>query len=106
MPNFDRYSNMFDAQRFARYIVYLRRRYRLSMEQAAIQCGISFAEWCKLEYCRAKNPSISTIMRIAITFGVPIDLLIGRNMDSPAVEASREIPINFLMDRDKYYKLK
>lgn len=99
-------SNMFDPGKLGRHILYLRRRYKLSMERAALQCDLSLAEWQKLEYGKGKNPRINTMMKIASAFGVPLDMLVGMPKQELRIRAEDNIPSHFKMEPLKFYKYK
>lgn len=55
----------------------LRRQHKLSQENLAQKAGITYSTLIKLESGANKNPTISTLKKIAATFRVSLDRLIG-----------------------------
>ena len=74
----------------------LRIKYQLSMTRAAITSQISPALWQQLEIKKIKNPTLKTLLKIASTFGVSIDDLIGRKISKPEVERQETLPSYFI----------
>ena len=94
---------MFDKKTFAKIIKYYRRRYGWSMDYAARQCGFSSAVWHSLEYGKVESPTIKTLLRIANTFGLSLDNLIGRQIREQKPEKAEALP-SFFLNQD-FHKL-
>lgn len=62
----------------AKNIKKLRKQRKLSQEQLARKAGITYSTLIKLESGANKNPTIETVRRLASTFGVGLDELVGR----------------------------
>lgn len=56
----------------------LRKQYHLSQEQLAQKAGITYSTLIKIESGLNKNPTLETLTKIANTFRVKIDKLVGR----------------------------
>jgi len=57
----------------------LRKKHHLSQEQLAQKAGITYSTLIKIESGLNKNPTLETLTKIASTFKVTIDELVGRN---------------------------
>ncbi|MDP8260255.1 MAG: helix-turn-helix transcriptional regulator [Candidatus Gygaella obscura] len=57
----------------------LRKKHHLSQEQLAQKAGITYSTLIKIESSLNKNPTLETLTKIATTFKVKIDELVGRN---------------------------
>lgn len=63
----------------AKNIKKLRKQHKLSQEQLAQKAGITYSTLIKLESGANKNPTIETVRRLAETFEVGLDELIGKS---------------------------
>lgn len=84
------------AEMLSKRLNLLRIKYKLSMTNAAFNCQISPALWQALESRKIKNPTLKTLLRIANSFGISLDDLIGRHRPSATIEKQERLPSFFL----------
>lgn len=63
-------------------ITELRLRRNESLQDVADSVGVSKAHIWELEKCRAQNPSMGLVTRLADHFGVTIAMLVGEDIDA------------------------
>jgi transcriptional regulator with XRE-family HTH domain len=56
----------------------LRKEHHLSQEALAQKAGITYSTLIKIESGQNKNPTLETLRKIAATFGVKLDVLVGK----------------------------
>jgi len=56
----------------------LRKQHHLSQEELAKKAGITYSTLIKIESGLNKNPTLETLKKIASTFKIKIDELVGR----------------------------
>ena len=56
----------------------LRKQHHLSQEELAKKAGITYSTLIKIESGKNKNPTLETLTKIANTFKIKIDELVGK----------------------------
>ena len=72
------YCTLSQEKMLAQNLKKLRKQKKLSQEKLARVIDISYNTISKIEAGKAKNPTISTLSRLADFFGISIDELVGR----------------------------
>lgn len=64
------------SKRFQKRLVALRKKRKLTQEEAAELCGISYKLWQLYEIGKKDNPGLKTLEKISLGFGVELSDLV------------------------------
>ena len=65
------------------HLIQLREQHNLSQKEAADACGVVVRAYQRYEYGE-REPQLSTLIRLADFYRIPLDELVGREVPPPA----------------------